>query len=303
MSESDGSPVLVDAHLHLQEEVLEGHVEGVIARARAEGVRCMVSNGTHPGDWQWNLQIAEGHPDVVPAFGVHPWFVEDLPGDWLDRLEALLRSVPSGVGEVGIDACADAKWGRSPFPTDSSLLVLTSAGKGLRPHFARQEAVFRAQLDLAGRLDRTVTIHCVRASGRLLGILNDIGPMPRGFLLHAFGGPAEMVPQFARLGAFFSVGGNVLDARHRRARAALRVIPPERLLLETDAPTMVPPPEFRPFSIPADDGRVWNEPANLPAIARGVADLLSLSPDELVNLTGANAQRFFGELLCHTRAS
>jgi TatD DNase family protein len=274
------SPVgLVDTHCHLQEEVLEGHVEAIVSRARETGVSHLVVNGTHPGDWPQVLDLARTYPEVVPCFGLHPWFVGDAPGNWAEVLEHYIDAVPSAVGEIGLD-----RWVKD------------------RDEVAQEEAL-RIQLAIAYRRHLPVMVHCLRAWGWLMGVLQEVGPSPAGMLIHAYGGPAELIGPLCDLGGYFSFAGNVLDDRRKRARASLLAVPLDRLLVETDAPAMLPPEPFGPHVIVGPDGEQWNEPANLPSIAVGIAQLLRVSPEALADATRENARNLFGDLLCRTNAS
>lgn len=270
---------LIDAHMHLQEEVLEGHVERVVERARMVGVHFLACNGTHPGDWDRTLELARTYRGIVPCLGLHPWFIDGRPPGWLERLADLTRAGHACVGEAGLDAL--------------------SPGAGV----GAQLEVLLPQLELAKELRRPAMIHCVRAFGHLLAALTEVGPLPAGFLLHSYAGPPDLVPQFARLGAVFSFGGNVLDERHKRARRSLASVPENRLLVETDAPALLPPPDFRTHVLRGDAGRLWNEPANLPAILRGIAALRGTPPEDLARLVWRNAQRLLGDLLWKTDGS
>ncbi len=233
----------------------------------------MVCNGTSEVDWQAVLELARQYEEVVPCFGLHPWFVKERSADWVARLEGYLNAVPSAVGEIGLD-----RW------------------VGDRDE-AAQEEVFGAQLRLAHERKLPVMIHCLRAWGRLLEILDEVGPPPAGMLIHSFGGAAEMIPPLARMGAVFSFAGNILQPARKRARRSLPAVPRELFLLETDAPALPPPEPFAPFTIEAADGALLNEPANLPAIAEGVAELRGESPDDLVRIVWQNARRLLGDLL------
>jgi TatD DNase family protein len=263
--------LLIDAHNHLQEEVLEPHLPAVLQRARAAGVTGQVVNGTHEGDWEQVRALAAAHPEVVPCFGLHPWFVGERQAGWCERLRELLGAVPAAVGEIGLDRWLE------------------------RPNLAAQEEVFVAQLRLARELQRPVMIHCLRAWGWLREVLEREGPLP-GLLIHAYGGAADMLAPLAAQGALFSFGGGVLDERKRRARLALQAVPLERLLIETDAPALLPPEPYRPHVTVGERGELLNEPANLPAILAGIAKLRGLPPDELAAITWENAGRLLGPL-------
>jgi TatD DNase family protein len=248
------------------------HLEAVLARARAQGVGRFVCNGSTESDWPEVIELSRRFPDIIPCLGLHPWYVGERSAQWLARLEQHLDACPAAVGEIGLDRWVE--------PRDE----------------AAQETVFRAQLALARRRQLPVMVHCLRAWGWLMDVLRDEAPLPAGLLLHAYGGPAELVPPLAGLGAYFSFGGNTLDERKLVRREAIRVVPRDRLLLETDAPDILPPPAFRPFATRNAEGRDRNEPANLPAIAQGIADLLGISWAELARLNWENARRFLGKV-------
>lgn len=264
---------LVDAHLHLQDADLAPHLPAVFHRAREAGVRCMVCNGTREDDWSAVAELAAANGDVVPCFGLHPWHVPHRSDRWLANLERLLAGTRSGVGEIGLDRWAE--------PRDEP----------------GQEAVFRAQLALARRLRRPVMIHCLRAWSWLMDVLSDEPPLPAGMLIHAYGGPAELVEPLARRGAYFSFAGNVLAPRRAKARAALAVVPAERLLLETDAPDLLPPEPYRPHVVAGRGGTPRNEPANLASILLGVAELRGRDEEALAEDLWHNARRLLGPLM------
>ena len=239
----------------------------------------MVCNGTHPGDWQRVSELAREYPEVVPSFGLHPWFCAEALPDWPAQLASFLDRGPAAIGEIGLD-----RWLKN------------------RDEPA-QESAFRTQLAIARERRLPVTIHCLRAWGWLTDVLRQAGPLPAGFLLHAYSGPRELIPSLARAGAFFSFAGNVLHPNRLRARAALQEAPLDRLLIETDAPALSPPRGYRPYTLTSSDGDNWNEPANLRAILEGIADLRQITPDELAETVLHNATRLFGDLLCLTNAS
>lgn len=181
----------------------------------------------------------------------------------------MLTAGPSGVGEIGLDRWIE--------PRDESA----------------QESAFRAQLELARRLNRPVMIHCLKAWDWLMRLLREEPPPAAGLLLHAFGGPLECIKPLTDRGAYFSFAGDVLNERKVQKRSALLRIPPERLLLETDAPDMIPPEPFRVSALGGAHRKLLNEPANLAPILRGVAGLLGEAPEALAVRVFENSRRFF----------
>jgi TatD DNase family protein len=258
-----------DAHCHYQfAEVPAAAVD----LARREGVGYAVVNGSAPCDWPDVAALAARDARNLPAFGLHPWDVPTAPVGWETLLrETLVAHPQASVGEMGLD-----RWVAGHDPV-------------------AQDAAFRAQLGLAVELDRPLTIHCVRAIGPLMDILRT-APLPRrGFLLHSWNGPVELVPELVRLGACFSFSAHHL----RPAKADLRAqfaaaIPADRVLVETDAPALCPPPEHRRYELPpAADGVEQNHPANLLVNLEELARTRGLSPATAAELTGANFARLF----------
>ncbi len=239
---------MTDAHNHLH-QLLEPTAR--LQEARQAGVTQMMVNGTSEKDWPTVAALAQHHPEVVPAFGLHPWQVPHRTANWLTLLRELLEAHPlATIGECGLD-----RW-QKPFDLEDQIHCL------------------QAQIDLANELQRSLTIHCLQAWGPLLNLLQKQEKLPP-FLLHAYSGSREMVSQFAELGAYFSFNGYFLHERKQAVRETFLTVPPERLLLETDAPAMLPPkPTF-----PLPDGQ--NHPAHLVDFLNPLAELLGEKRDQL----------------------
>jgi TatD DNase family protein len=264
---------LYDAHNHLQDARLAPHRESILAAVQKEGVASMVVNGSCEEDWPEVLALARECPQVIPSFGYHPWYVKERSPDWQAALVRYLDTVPSAIGEIGLD-----RWIK-----DYDLVA--------------QEEVFGWQLRLAAERNLPASIHCLQAWGRLLELLR-AGPCPQcGFLLHSFGGPSEVIAPLAELGGYFSVPGYFAHERKARQREAFRHVPPDRLLIETDAPDQLLPSERiqYPLTDPAT-GKAINHPANLGAVYRFVAELLDEPLEELAERVEQNYQRLFGTL-------
>ena len=248
-----------DAHNHLQDARLGGSV-AMLAAMRAAGVGHCVVNATCEADWPVVGVLADGFPEsITPAFGIHPWKADTISQSWRDGLAAMLEKHPRAlIGECGLD-----RWVSSP-----SIEV--------------QVPVFEAQLDLARETGRPVVIHCLKAWEPLIDALSAHRP-PR-FLMHSFSGSLETARRLLPLGAWFSFSGHILHERKAAVRQVFRGLPRDRILVETDAPDMLPPASH--ISHPLAGG--INHPANLPAIGEALAGLLDMGPGQLAALTRAN---------------
>lgn len=258
-----------DAHCHYQFAELPYEA---VEQARREGVTWAMVNGSAPIDWPDVLALFQRDPRNLPAFGLHPWDVSSAPSNWLETLHHFLLATPQAtVGEIGLD-----QW-----------------IKGY--DIVAQEKALRAQLALAVELNRPASIHCVKAMDPLLGILRRDALPKRGFLMHSWNGPVELVPELVALGAYFSFSAYHLQPRKMHLRQQFAsAIPLHRILIETDAPALCPAPEFRVHSLPlASDGSECNHPANLIINNRELACTRGLKPEIMAKQTLENFQQLF----------
>jgi TatD DNase family protein len=258
-----------DAHNHLQDDRFAGRQNELLATCGKVGIARMVVNGACESDWPQVLALAQENKIVLPSFGYHPWYLAERSPDWLNNLKKFLDLVPSGIGEIGLD-----RW-KPDLP------------------YAGQEEVFLAQLHLAAERNRPASIHCLQAWGRLHELLRDHPRPACGFVLHSFGGPMEMIPAFTKLGAYFSFPGYFLHERKLRQRETFKHVPPDRLLIETDAPDQPLPAEMIQHPLAATDGKPLNHPANLVAVYVGLAEFLGEKTDVLATRVAENFQRVF----------
>lgn len=273
---------LYDAHNHLQDDRFADRQPELLSACRASGVVRMVVNGATESDWPSVRALAQRHPEVLPSFGYHPWYLQERTPEWQAALITTLDQGAAGIGEIGLD-----RW-KPGLP------------------YAGQEEAFTWQLRLAAERGLPASIHCLRTWGRLLELLQTTPRPSCGFLLHSYGGPPDMVPAFARLGAYFSFPGYFARPDKERKRATFRAVPPDRLLIETDAPDQLPPPALirHPLPPPAPSAapdapmaRTINHPANLGAIYEFMADYFQEPPEELAARVEANFLRLFGDLV------
>lgn len=281
--------MLHDAHNHLQDEALAPHRARITAAwpALAGASGRIVVNGTHPDDWPRVATLRATHPFVLPAYGIHPWDAgAPRPDDWLACLAAHLDADPRAtIGEIGLD-----RWILDSARPDDTRL------KGvIRAPLEQQVATFLPQLALAADRNRAATIHCLQAFDELLPLLRRHALPARGFLLHAYGGPTELVGELVRLGAYFSFNPAFLDPRKTARLEPFKHIPLDRLLCETDAPAMLPPQTWRTHKLPpSTDGSPVNHPGNIEAAYAGLAALRGLETPALAARVAENFSRLFG---------
>lgn len=230
---------LFDAHRHLS--VTNGNQKA-----------CVI-NGTAPEDWASVIEEAKASSMAGAAIGLHPWKVASAPKNWQARFLEILESADA-IGEVGLDGRCNSA-------------------------METQIEAFQWQLSFATERNLPISIHCIKATEPLLHILAQ-GPLPaRGFHLHAYGGSAEQVRQFTDFGAYFSFHAGQLDGKAKKAPIALKAVPEERLLIETDAPNYL------------EDGIDYEG-----FLRAGYAMAANLRGETLESLTrriGDNFQRFF----------
>ncbi|MFT3990230.1 MAG: TatD family hydrolase [Luteolibacter sp.] len=255
----------IDAHNHLQDARFTD-APAMIRDMKSAGISRCVANATSEADWHAVEKLALDHSDfILPAFGIHPWKAHLAKDGWEIRLRELLEKHPqASIGECGIDG-----WVSEP-----SLEI--------------QNPVFLTQIRIARELQRPLTIHCLKAWQPLFDAFDQETP-PENFLMHSFGGSPEIARRLIPLGAYFSFSGYFLHSKKAKVLEVFRQLPKDRILVETDAPDMLPPDAIISHPLPASH----NHPANLPAIATAFAKALDLSKDALTHLTLKNFQHFY----------
>jgi len=264
--EEMGLSPFYDAHCHYQDARLSSWFADRGETVQGLGICKAVVNGTKPEDWKDVSKMASEFGYVIPSYGLHPWFVDGAYEDALGDLENRLDESLAPIGEIGLD-----RWIQD---YDIEL----------------QKAAFIYQLRLAKRKKVPVTIHCLRAWGMLLEILQEEGPLETGFLLHSYGGPVEMVPRFSSIGAYFSISGYFALEEKKSKREAFRAAPLDRLLVETDCPDMLGPGSVCPERL--NNGA--NVPSNLIGIYEFASELLGMDSIEFRKIVESNFLQLFG---------
>lgn len=248
-------PGLTDTHCHLNDPAFDGRIADVLARAHDAGVERVIVPGWDRESSERALALADEFPEIRPAVGLHPWMVTaDADLTWVAGMAADARVV--AIGEIGLD-------GAVAVPIDL------------------QEPVFRAQLALAIERNLPALIHCRKAWEQMLVCLHDY-PGLRG-ILHAFNGSVEVMRECVTLRCYFGYGGGLTRPNNRRAHQTAAVAPADRLLLETDAPSIglegVPSAEV--------------EPRHIVEVLARLAELRDEEPDKLTAQIAENTDRLF----------
>ncbi|MFZ5468485.1 MAG: TatD family hydrolase [Myxococcota bacterium] len=257
---------MIDTHCHLDSPRFDADREEVLARAWARGLRGLVVPAIGPDGWEELLSLPSRDRRLQVGLGIHPQALPELPPAdderHLARLDELLsRKVAIAVGECGLDGPSAA---RAPME--------------------RQLRVFRAHLELARKHQLPLLVHCLRAHPELKALLEGLQPLPAGLLLHSYSGGAELARFYVKKGCHFSFAGPVTFEEARKPLEALRAVPFDRLMAETDAPDQAPHPHRGARS----------EPGYLPLVVEAMAKAYAQPVEALARATTENAQRFFG---------
>jgi len=252
---------LVDSHCHLDDEKFDADRDATIERARAAGVDHMMAIGTGngPPDLEAALRLAHQHDFIYATIGVHPHDAAKATPETFERLTELAwESKVLAIGEIGLDYHYDFS------PRDV------------------QSRVFAQQLELAAGARKPIVIHTREAWDDTLALVREHG-LPFGGIMHCFTGGAKQAEEALELGFYLSFGGILTFPKADDVREAAARAPEDRLLIETDSPYLAP--------IPHRGKR--NEPAFLTETARRLAELRTMSVENIAAITTQNFNRLF----------
>ena len=208
-----------DTHIHLYDPDNEGMADACIAAADAAGIKCLIQPGVRVADWDAMLVLADCHPQVYAAPGLHPMYADQWNEGVAEHLRQLVRHPKVvAIGEIGLDAAVE-----------SSIKV--------------QERVLRAQLQIALDAGVPVMLHCRHKNGMLLDILTelDIGRQIGG-VWHGFSASLPFARQLVSQGFCVGVGPILLRDNVRKLPVTVTGLPDSALILETDLPDMADMP-------------------------------------------------------------
>ena len=256
---------MIDTHCHLTFPDYNGRLDQVVADALAVGVRGMITVSTTSADCSRGLELATQSDRIWCTAGVHPLH-SDEPRDWLAVRAVAEHPRCVAWGELGLDY----HYTRPPRPLQHEVLA--------------EQLQFMKQCADDG-LTMPMVVHCRDAFDDLLAILRS-GPFdPERYVFHCFTGTVEEARKVLDFGAAISFTGVVTFKNAGEVAEAAKLVPLDRIMVETDSPFLAPEPvrKLRP-----------NEPKHVVHIARFIADLRGIDRAEFEQQTDANAERFFG---------
>lgn len=258
--------IFIDSHCHIDGEAFDADRDEIVRRANEVGVWAMLNVGTgnpHNGEIDKAVSVAGKYENVFASVGVHPHDAKEYDDIAENHLIELVKSSEKVIawGEIGLDFYYDHS------PRDVQI------------------DVFRRQIRTAKNLDLPIIIHSRDAGYETVEILREETDYPkfRGGIMHCFGGSAEMAESLIEIGFLISFAGNVTFKKADNLRDAAKVVPLEKLLIETDCPFLTPIP-FR--------GK-RNEPSYVVHTAQFLADFYEIELEKLANQTTKNFLDFF----------
>lgn len=251
--------MLIDTHVHLNSHQFKDDVDEVIKRALANDVKTMIVVGFDHKTNQRAIELAEQYDFIYATVGFHPTDAKKIKESDKEQLLPLLKHPKVvGIGECGLDFYWD------------------------KEHIDKQIKLFQWHIELSLKYDLPLVIHMRDASEATYNVLSEYEGI-KG-IMHCYSGSAEMAPLFMNLGLHISLGGPVTFKNGRVPKEVAKIVPMDRLLVETDSPYLSPHP-FR--------GK-QNEPARVKLVAEEIARIKELPYVEIANQTTKNALELFG---------
>ena len=261
---------MIDTHCHLTSKGLVERTDEVVAAAREDGVEKMITIGTSLDDSQKAIEIAGEYEGVFATVGLHPheWVEGTKEEDFKEEMRGILKGWKEkkvvGIGEIGLDYFYD------------------EPGRNV------QKMIFGWQLDVCVEEEFKaipIVIHNREATDDTIGMLKEAGIEGERCDFHCFTGSVQEMEKILAYGATIGFTGAVTFKSAEEIREACKLVPIERMVLETDSPYMTPAPyrKIRP-----------NEPKFVKVTAKFLAESRGMSEEEFVKVVDGNAERFFG---------
>ena len=255
---------MIDTHCHLVYEPLAGDIESVLARSIEAGVTKWINVGTDSEHNEKAVSMAQKYENMYAAIGVHPHYAEDVTSRTIEELKRLAGDEKVvAIGETGLD-----------FHYNFS-----------KEH--EQRRAFEAHLHIAKEMNLPVIIHSREAFDDTMAILDQfvkINGNLKGVVFHCFSGSAEQAKIILDYGFFVSYTGVVTFKNADIIRKAAQIVPPDRMMIETDSPYMSPEPMRK---------QKTNEPALMIHTAKFLAELKNMKLEDFASAVTATSKSFY----------
>jgi len=256
---------LIDTHCHLTFEQLAGDIENVLEKSKSAGVTGWITVGTDSEHNRKAVELAEKFENLYAAIGIHPHDAKDVTGETIAELKELAGNERVvAIGETGLDF--HYNFSKQP----------------------DQRRIFATQLQIAHELNLPVIVHSREAFDETIDILDQfirLNGRLKGIVFHCFSGTAEQAKIVLDNGFHISLTGVVTFKNAETARHVAKMVPADRLMIETDCPYMSPEPVRK---------QKINEPALMIHTAKFIAELKQIDPAEFADAVTATSEAFFG---------
>ena len=254
---------LVDTHTHIDMEEEFPDLEDVIKRASEAGVKKIIIPATDVSYFQRILAIAAAHENVYCALGIHPTEFKEIKDENFEKIiEFSKEPKVVGIGECGLDYY----WEKDPKKIEE------------------QKEVFLRQIKIAKQVKLPLLVHAREACKDSFDLLTQNVNGEIDVIMHCFSGSVEFAQECLKKGYYLGFGGALTFKNSKKAKEIVKMMPLERLLLETDAPYMTP--------VPHRGER--NEPRHVREVAEYVAELRGITLEEVARATTENVRKVFG---------
>lgn len=252
--------MLIDTHTHIDLDNFKDHFDEVLKTAQEYNVGKMIIPGVEPKGFERIIKLCEQHENLYGAIGIHPEEINSYNQNSVELIKKYLKHPKVvAVGEIGLDYY----WDKS--------------------QIARQKEIFEEQIYIAKEVKKPIIVHDREAHLDSFEILKKTNASEVGVVMHCFSGSPEFAMECVKEGFYIALGGVTTFKNAKKAKEVAKIVPLDKLLIETDAPYMTPVP-YR--------GKE-NQPAYVKFVAEEIAKLRNISFEEVENATTNNACKLF----------
>lgn len=255
--------MIIDTHVHLDDERYRDDFDAMMNRAHDAGVSAFIVPGAHPSTLARAVELCERYEDIFFAVGVHPYDMEHMEAVDFERYASHPKCI--AIGECGLD-----------------YFRLEGSDEEKQREKSRQDEIFRRHIRLAKQYRKPLIVHIRDASHDAKMLLLEEGADEVGGVLHCYNADDELL-SLASHGFYFGIGGVVTFQNAKKLINVLPKIPLDKLVIETDGPYLTPHPHRG----------TRNESAYTRFIAEKMGDLLGMSVEQIESLTTQNAKALF----------